>query len=468
MRASPPRPAPARRLLPAAAAVAAAALLLAGCGEDEERAAVSTAQVQRGDVQEVVEAAGTVQPRAAAAVAVPATGTVAALEVADGQRVEAGQVLAVIDSPQAEDALEQAQQADARAASSSSSSPAGGSAQVAAEQRRARAEAQARFDEAERQAAAIAEPVAREAALAAVRSSRTQYELLAAQSQALLERVDAGLAGVDEAVASLGQAQRVQTRAALAAARATVEALTVRAPIAGTVSLATGAGSGGGLPAGAAGLLQGSGLSLPPEALEGAAAGAPAPAGAPVLAVGAAVSAGSTLLSVVDASVLTLRADVDESDVLRVRPGQGARVDVDAVEGATYRGTVTSVDPTATGSGTGAVTYAVRLSYDGGTGADGAPAPAPLPGMSAVVSLVVAEARDALRVPAAAVLRAGAEGADPDSEAVWVVRDGAAELRPVTVGVRGQDAVEVTDGLRAGERVVSAGAAEVRAGQQLP
>ncbi|WP_432488976.1 efflux RND transporter periplasmic adaptor subunit [Kineococcus sp. SYSU DK018] len=459
-----------RRLLPAATA---AALLLTGCGGEEEVSAVAVGQVQRGSVQEVVEAPGTVQPRASSTVHAPATGTVATLQVGDGEQVQAGQVLLTIDSPQARDALEQAERADAQAARSGSGSSAGADPEeLAAQQRRAAADAQARFAQAEQQAAAVPDPVAREAALAAVRSSRTQYELLAAQTQALVEQVSAGLGDVDDAVAALGQAQRVQTRAAVSAARATVDALTVRAPIAGTVSLAaTGAAGGGALPAGAENLLRGSGVSLPSEALAGAASGAD-PAGSPVLAAGAAVSAGARLLSVVDASVLTLTADVDESDVLRVQPGQSARVGVDAVEGSTYRGTVTSVDPTASGGSGGAVTYTVRLSYDGGTteggGTGGEPAPTPLPGMSAAVSLVVAEADDVLRVPAAAVLRAGADGADPDSEAVWVDDGGVARLRPVVVGVRGQGAVEVLEGLREGERIVTEGAADVREGQQLP
>ncbi|WP_432498021.1 efflux RND transporter periplasmic adaptor subunit [Kineococcus auxinigenes] len=464
MRALPNRPArPVRRALPAAAL---ATLLLAGCGSSEEPA-VSTAPVERGSVQEVVEAPGTVQPRASSTVQAPATGTVATLEVTDGQQVQAGQVLMTIDSPQALDALEQAQRADARAADAGSSpSSAADPDELAAQQRRARADAQARFQQAEDQARALPDPVAREAALAAVRSSRTQYELLAAQTQALVEQVGAGLGGVDAAVAALGQTQRVQTRAAVAAARATVDALTVRAPIAGTVSLAaTGAPAGAALPAGAQSLLQGSGVSLPAGALAGATG--TGSAGAPVVAAGAAVTAGAPLLSVVDASVLTLTADVDESDVLRVQPGQSAQVGVDAVEGSTYRGTVTSVDPAATATGAGAVTYTVRLSFDGGTTDDGQDAPTPLPGMSAAISLVVQETADALRVPASAVLRPGADAGDADSDAVWVVSDGTAELRPVTVGVRGQGAVEVLDGLRAGERIVTEGATDVRAGQQL-
>ncbi|NAZ88684.1 biotin/lipoyl-binding protein, partial [Kineococcus indalonis] len=251
----------------------AATLLLTACSAEEEPQ-VATAAVARGDVQEVVEAPGTVQPRASSTVRAPAGGTVATLQVSDGQRVEAGQVLLTIDSPQARDALAQAEEADEQAAGSTSRRSSGSSpAQLAAQQRRARADAGARFDEAERQAAAVADPVAREAALAAVRSSRTQYDLLAAQTQALVEQVGTGLGSVDAAVASLGQAQRVQTRAAVSAARATVDALTVRAPIGGTVSLAATGGAGSGLPAGAEGLLRGSGVELPAGALGGGSAG---------------------------------------------------------------------------------------------------------------------------------------------------------------------------------------------------
>nr|WP_276612061.1 HlyD family efflux transporter periplasmic adaptor subunit [Kineococcus vitellinus] len=438
----------------------------AGCSSEEEPE-VTTRAVTRGDVREVVEAPGTVQPRASAVVKAPAAGTVATLQVGDGQDVQAGQVLMTIDSPSAVANLEQARRADAEAADGGpSQSSAVSASQLERQQRRARADAEARFAAAEQQAQAIPDPAAQAAALAAVQSSRTQYQLLSAQTQALVDQVNAGLGNVDAAVASLSQAQRVQTRAAVQAAQATVDALTVVAPIAGKVSLAASGGAGSpALPAGAEQLLAGSGVQLPGGALGGSEPGA---AGAPVIAQGAAVAAGSTLLSVVDASVLSLTADVDETDVLTVRPGVGADVSVDAVEGATYRGTVTSVDPTARTGGGGAVTYTVRLSYDGGTAGDGAPAVTPLPGMSATVALAVQEVTGVVAVPAAAVVRAGAEGGDADSDSVWVVEDGRAERREVSVGVRGEQVVEITRGLREGEQVVTAGAGDVTEGQQVP
>ncbi|WP_380175924.1 efflux RND transporter periplasmic adaptor subunit [Kineococcus sp. DHX-1] len=459
---------PAARVLSVAAVGTVAALVVAGCSSGDDATKIGTGEATRGDVQQVVDAAGQVQPRASSVLTAPAAGSVATLAVTDGQEVQAGQVLMTIDSPSAEQALEQAKSADAEAARSGSGSGSGSAmtpSQLSAAQRSAQRDAEARFADAEAQARTIADPAAQAAALAAVQSSRTQYQLLASQTQALVDQVNAGLGNLDTAVASLGSAQRVQTRAAVAAAQATVDALTVTAPISGRVSLgASGGGGGSSLPAGAEQLLAGSGLSLPSGAGAGADTSA---AGAPVLTQGAAVSQGSTLVTVIDASTLSLTADVDETDVLLVTPGVKAQVAVDAVDGAEYHGTVTSVDPTAKSGSGGSVTYTVRLSYDGGTGPDGAPAATPLPGMSATVSLVVKSVTGVVEVPASAILRAGSPHGSKDSDSVWVVSGGKAERRDVTVGVRGDADVEISEGLRQGERVVTDGAADVTPGQQV-
>jgi len=457
-----PLPVRSRALL---AGLAASALLLAGCSSDDAPA-VKTATVGRGDVTEVVEAPGTVQPRASASVSAPAAGTVATLLVADGQEVQAGQVLMTIDSPSARAQLASAQQADRDAAASSSSGGSSADARkLAATQAASDRDAQARFADAQTAAEALTDPDARAQALAAVQTSKTQYDLLTQQTRALVQQVQSGLGDLGGAVASLGQAQRLQTRAAVSAATATVEALTVKAPISGRVSLsATGGGGGSSLPAGAAGLLAQSGISLPSGAGSGSGGSAPA-AGTPVLAQGAAVASGSGLLSIIDASVLTVTADVDETDVLQVVPGVKADLSISAVQGATYAATVTSVDPTPGSAGGGAVTYTARMSYDGGTTTAGAPAPAPLPGMTAEVSLRVKEAPGVVEVPASAVLR-GQNGA---KDAVWVVSAAKrAERRDITIGARGEDDVEVTQGLRTGETVVVAGGDAVTRGEQLP
>ena len=77
----------ARRLSPPAGT--AVLLVAAGCSSEDEPT-VGTGTVGTGEVAEVVDAAGQVQPRASSVIKAPAAGTVATLLVNDGDQVEAG------------------------------------------------------------------------------------------------------------------------------------------------------------------------------------------------------------------------------------------------------------------------------------------------------------------------------------------------------------------------------------------
>ena len=179
------------------------------------------------------------------------------------------------------------------------------------------------------------------------------------------------------------------------------------------------------------------------------------------LPVGTPVRSGGPLLTVTDVSALTVTAEVDETDVLLVKAGTPALVEVDAVPGASYPATVTAVDVAPTTSARGGVTYAVRLALRGGRTADEQPAPAPRPGMSAVVDLQVRTAEDAVAVPSASVVR------DGSADAVFVVESGRAVRREIRVGAQGEDLVQVLAGLEPGARVVVRDADRLRDGQQV-
>ncbi len=442
------------RALTALVALAAAGLLAACSGSQQQDIGVAT--VGLATVTEVVEAPANVVARATAEVTAPASGRVIAIAVQDGQQVTAGQVLVRLASPQATSALAQAQQADAAAAASANVAlPRVDASGLAA----ADAAAQQSFASAKAAAEQIPDATLRAQALAQIATAQAQYASARVAAQRAVANANSGIAGLEAVASSLAQTQRASTRAALAVAQATVDALVVKAPIAGTVVLG-GVSSGGGssdvsslvsqLPSSVQGQAQsllGGGSS--PSVTSGA------------LTVGMPVSSGSTLLSVTDVSAMSLVATVDETDVLTVKPGVEADVSLDAVPDASYAGTVTSVDLAPTTSSRGGVSYVVRLSLGGGTTASGDPAPAPRPGMSAVASLRVLTAKDAVAVPAAAVFR------DGNRDAVWVVQNGVAHRRDVVLGAQGESQVQVASGLAVGERVVVKGADKVTEGQQV-
>jgi multidrug efflux pump subunit AcrA (membrane-fusion protein) len=428
--------------------------LVAGCSDDGS-AGVRVAEATRSTVTEVVEAPATVTARATATVSAGSDGTVARLRVREGQQVRTGQVLLRIESPSARRNLRQARRADARAASAGATTPVpstlAGAAAADAAARRA-------FARARRTAQAIPDRQARAQALSALRVSQSQYEAARASADRAAAQLAAGLGSLSAAVAALSSAQRVQTRAAVDVARRAVAALTLRAPVAGTVSLTPTAPAGG---SGTADLLSQLPESVQSQAGQALGGGSGTSVTGPT-AEGAPVTTGQPLVTVTDTSTLSLTAEVDETDVLLVRPGVPSTAELDAVPDATYAATVATIDPAPTTSTRGGVSYVVRLALGPGTSADGSAAPTPRPGMSAVVDLRVRTARDTVSVPAPAVFRAGSR------DAVWVVKNGVARERLVRLGAQGESRVEVLEGVEEGEQLVVRGADRVREGQQVP
>jgi multidrug efflux pump subunit AcrA (membrane-fusion protein) len=438
------------------AVVSVAVLLAAGCSSGGG-ARVAVAPVGRADVVEIVNAPATVAARAQSTVSAPAGGTVAEVLVRDGAVVRAGQPLVRIASPSAQERLRQARAADAQAAAST---PRVSTPRLTGFQGQVDSAATAAFAAA-RQAALAVPATQRAAALAAVAQSEAQYAAARAQALTALRSLERGIGSVASALASLGQAQRVQTRAAVAIAAATVDALVVRAPINGTVQL------GGASAAPASGT---SGLDALigglPASVQGTAAqalgGAPGSSSAASVVVGAPVDSGTAVATVFDLSSLRLDSAVDETDIFLVKPGVRADVELDALPDARFTATVAAVDLSPTESSRGGVTYRVTLTLGPGRLSDGTPAPRPRPGMSAVADLRVRSATQAVAVPAAAVVRQGAR------DAVWVVVGGRARARVVRLGAQGDDAVQVLDGVREGDVVVTRGADTVAEGQRVP
>jgi HlyD family secretion protein len=443
------------RVPPRTAVLLAAVLMLpaltaASCGDEPSTVVLGAAA--RGTVGEIVEAPGSVTARAAATVSAPSEGTLGDLRVADGDRVRRGQVVAVVDSPAAEQRLEAAAEA-LDAAGSGGGVSAGGD--VTAVRNRTDARARDAFDDARKAAGEIADAQLRAALLTQVDVAEEQYAAASAAAAAAIRSVQRGVAGLSRAVDALSAAQRVQAKQAYDLADAAVDALTLRAPVSGVVQL------GGTATAGTPSLTDLISGGTPAAAGAGTTGGA-RPGVDVAVPEGAAVGPGTPILTIVDTGRLGLAAEVDETDVLLVKAGGRATVELDAATGASYTATVRAVDQLPTTSARGGVSYRVRLDLGAGTYDDGRAAPTPRPGMSAVVRLQVREAVDAVTVPASAVI--SADGRDT----VWTVRGGKAERVPVTLGVQGEDVVQVTAGVTDGQPIVVSGADQVRSGQELP
>lgn len=171
------------------------------------------------------------------------------------------------------------------------------------------------------------------------------------------------------------------------------------------------------------------------------------------------VAAGAPLVEVGDPLDLEIVADLLSTDAVRIAPG--ARVRVDGWGGAPVQATVTRVDPAGflKVSALGIEEQRVRTTIDFTDG----PAVWSKLGHDyrVIVHVTVWSSNDVLTVPVAALFRQG------DAWAVFAVRDGRAQITPITLGQRNNRVAEVLTGLSAGDRVVLHPSDRIKAGVRV-
>ncbi|MCR6485408.1 HlyD family efflux transporter periplasmic adaptor subunit [Amycolatopsis sp. OK19-0408] len=151
-------------------------------------------------------------------------------------------------------------------------------------------------------------------------------------------------------------------------------------------------------------------------------------------------SSSGGFITITNMTGLVVNTSVAEIDVSKVKTGQKATVTLNALPDKPVQATVSSINLTPTTSGS-VVSYGAQLALTD-------PPDGLRPGQSASVVITVAEAQNALSVPAAAVTTAG------NTNVVTVQENGQNVTRQVQVGIRGESTVQITSGLTEGENVV--------------
>jgi HlyD family secretion protein len=163
----------------------------------------------------------------------------------------------------------------------------------------------------------------------------------------------------------------------------------------------------------------------------------------------------AAVVTMADMSTLEVEADVSEANIGKVRIGQPAEIQLDALPDTRFRGEVRSVVPTVDRS-KATVTVKVRfIEID----------PRVLPEMSAKVAFLSREVRKEentprTAVPASAVIERGGR------KVVYAVREGKAHEVPVQTGSAVGDLIEVS-GVQAGDKLVLKPSERVRDGKAV-
>jgi len=350
-------------------------------GHKDPLAAYQFSVVQRGDVEDLVTATGTLQPRDYVDVGAQVSGQLEKIHVEVGSEVKEGELLAEID-PTVYRARVDASRAQLRNLRASLKD--------------------------------------REAQLTLARIQlRRQQALMKedATTQESLQTAEASAKSAEAQLEALG-AQIEQIESTLRADEANLQYARILSPMSGTVVSIT--------------ARQGQTLNTNQQA--------------PVI------------LRVADLSTMTVQTQVSEADISRLKLGMETYFTTLGGGGKRWQGRLEKVEPTPTVTNN-VVLYNALFDVPNPDGAL-------MTQMTAQVFFVVAQARDALLVPMAALAQGGSQagsGARPNSAAARVGSGtvkvlnprGELEDRTVQIGVSNRVQAQVLAGLEEGERVVS-------------
>lgn len=442
--------------------------LAAVFGGGEEGVEVDTAEARVRPITQSVTASGIVAAETEVSISPEVSGEVVFVGVTEGERVERGQLLLRI-RPDVYAAQRQQALAGVRAAQTDVEAARADAAQVAAERDQLQADiaqAEAEGDRAtramERQRALLDQGLGSEMEFEQAQSAARQAEAALQAARARLATLDTRIASANARVRG-AQARVGSAQASAQQAGQQLSLTSIYAPMSGTVTYLN--------------VEQGETV------------------------VGTATMAGTELMRIAELNAMTIEIEVSETDVARLAVGDSALVEVDAFPDQPLAGVVSEIATSArTGlnsSGQQSTNFPVVVAVlaPGETAADAAvelasadpetgrspraPAVQIRPGMNGTVDVFTRTVENAVVVPIQAVTvrdmneirrdslreaRAGGdESADPDAvpeeedlqRVVFVVADGAVEMRRVETGIADDTHIEITSGLQGGETVVT-------------
>jgi len=170
-----------------------------------------------------------------------------------------------------------------------------------------------------------------------------------------------------------------------------------------------------------------------------------------LIKVGNTIKPNDVLFRVTDLEPLLAYVHIPERELGRMKPGQPASIQVDALPGQAFIGSVARLSPVVDPE---SATFKATIEVADPTGRL-------KPGMFARLGIVYERRDQALQIPRTAIVD------NEDGPTVFVVEDNKAQQRPIRVGLANAGFVEVTAGLKGAEQVVIVGQSGLKSGNAV-
>lgn len=374
--------------------VVGVAVVIVARGREGKGLEVQTAKVSRREIVQKVNATGKIQPKTQIKISADVSAKIKKLGVVEGQWVEKGAFLVGLDRERYLAAVESAE-ANVRSAQANATL------------------VRQNLDRAQKEFARSKELLARQLeSQSGFDAKQTAWQVEEARHKSAIEQVE-------------------QARASLKQARDDLSKTTIYAPMSGTVS------------------------ELNKEEGE--------------IALGSQFQA-DVILVIADLSEMEAQVNVDENDIVSIRAGQAAEIQADALLAQPLQGKVSEISSSANTAATGTTEQKTEFEIKIGIVS---PPTTLRPGMTTSADIVTNTNPRALSVPLQCValrtvdqlVRKGEKRKDAEArfkpdrdgfvEVVFVIENGKAVARQVKTGIQSDELIEILDGLKEGEEVVT-------------
>jgi RND family efflux transporter MFP subunit len=171
-----------------------------------------------------------------------------------------------------------------------------------------------------------------------------------------------------------------------------------------------------------------------------------------------AASSKAAVVTIADMSSLEVDADVSEANITRVAPEQSCEITLDAYPQQRYPGYVTKIVPTADRAKATVMVKIKFKEYDHRV----------LPEMGAKITFLAAGAKtDAASVKPLLTVPAAAVATRDGRQVVYQIKEDRAVEIPVTTGQKLAALIEITSGLKEGDKVISKVDDKIRSGSKV-